>query len=204
MLKKFLIIAAFALHLPISLSAQSMPTREIKMPTETGLGVKSNDYHQFQKGFFASAEVSTAFSIHPNTKNVGLTELDIVGGYRFCDFLRVGLGLGGRLYFNAAELRTHDWALPLFVNVRGNFIPNAYNTVVPFWSFDIGTTFPDGFMIRPTVGIRVGQPRSAFIASLGYLGQNLRINKISEASEIAPARQHKFYNFITLKLGYEF
>lgn len=204
MLRKFLIITALAMSLPHCLSAQSKPTRDVKMPTETGLGIKFTDYNQFQNGFFASAEVSTAFSVHPNTKNVGLTELDLVGGYRFCDFLRIGLGIGGRFYFNAAEIRTHDWALPLFANFRGNFIPNAYYTVVPFWSFDIGTTFPDGFMIRPTVGIRVGQPRSAFIASLGYLGQNLRINKVSERPEIAHSRQHKFYNFITIKLGYEF
>ena len=84
--------------------------------------------------------------------------------------------------------------MPLFLNLRGNFIPTGYRDVVPFWSIDFGTTFPDGVMFRPTLGIRVGQQRSAFTVALGYLGQHFK--SLPDAPD--------FYSGITLKLGYEF
>lgn len=189
----------------IATNAQSKPTREVKIPTESGLGVKYVDYFQIERGFFATAEAVGGYSVELNRKNIGFSEIDIVGGYRFGDYLRAGIGLGGRYYIGATQIRTHNWALPLFANLRGNFIPNGYYSVVPFWSVDAGTTFPDGFMIRPTIGIRVGQQRSAFVASIGYMGQNLKIKKyISESGEMFVSDNRHFYNFITLKLGYEF
>ena len=203
-MKKLFLLIAVVCFANCILFAQSQPTRVVNMPTETGLGVQVKDYRQMQTGFFAAAEIVGGYSLEIGKKNVGFTELDLVGGYRFCDYLRVGLGLGGRYYYGSRSLTTHEWGLPLFVNLRGNFIPNDYYNVVPFWSFDMGTTFPDGFMIRPNIGMRIGQPRSAFVATIGYMGQTLRIHKKGEAPQIFDGRERKFYNFITLKIGYEF
>ena len=92
-----------------------------------------------------------------------------------------------------------EWAFPIFLNVRGNFIPTRYRDVVPYYSFDIGVTVRDGFMLRPTVGLRVGRERSAFLVGLGYVGQDL-----STYSRDNLRKTRRFVNFITLKLGYEF
>ena len=96
--------------------------------------------------------------------NFGYTEIDAVAGYRFNEYVRVGLGLGARYYFDNNKVRStlSEWAFPIFLNVRGNFIPTRYRDVVPYYSFDIGVTVRDGFMLRPTVGLRVGRERSAW------------------------------------------
>lgn len=178
---------------------QSNPTREVKMPTERNLSSKQTDYQELDKGFFMAGELSGGWSLNSGKSNLGFTELDATGGYRFSEYLRVGIGIGARVYIDNKDVRnmSHNWGMPLFLNLRGNFIPTDYREVIPFWSIDAGTTFPDGAMIRPTVGIRVGAPRSAFVASIGYLGQNLR-------TCVKPDKKHSFYSFITLKLGYEF
>lgn len=179
--------------------AQSTPTRVVKMPTEGNLGVNQTDYSDLSKGFFMAGEVSGGIAVNSGANNLSFTELSATGGYRFSEYLRVGIGIGARYYIDNKNVRymSHDWGLPLFVNVRGNFIPTVYRNVVPFWSMDLGTSFPDGVMVRPTVGIRVGQERSAFVASIGYMGQNIR-------TRFYPGKDHNFKSFITLKLGYEF
>lgn len=124
-----------------------------------------------------------------------------MAGYRFNEYVRVGLGLGARYYFDNNKVRStlSEWAFPIFLNVRGNFIPTRYRDVVPYYSFDIGVTVRDGFMLRPTVGLRVGRERSAFLVGLGYVGQDL-----STYSRDNLRKTRRFVNFITLKLGYEF
>lgn len=186
--------------------AQQNPThesRQVSMPTEKNLGVKSTDFAMQTQGFFCAAEASYAYSITHHRSGIQYGELDFTAGYRFDDFLRVGAGLGARNYFeNKGRAMSHDWGLPLYVHARGNFMGNAYRDVVPFWSCDLGTTFPDGFMFRPTVGIRVGQPRSAFVASIGYVGQQIREYKSIKDGK--PTVNHPFVSFLTVKLGYEF
>lgn len=171
------------------------PDSEVTMPVETGLGVSTQSYTDYQQGFFCVAQASTAYAVDSN-RNLGFTAIEAIGGYRFSDFLRVGVGLGARYYYHDSDVRamSHHWGMPLFVDVRGNFIPNGYRDAVPYWSLDLGTTFPDGVMVRPAIGLRVGQPRSAFIVSLGYVGQSIRVYEGCK----------KFRSGISLSLGYEF
>lgn len=171
--------------------------RDIRIPTEGGDDLNTKVYTEYNTGFFAAAELSTGMSLNgKGSRNWGFGEFDVVGGYRFSEYFRAGIGLGARYYFHLKGCRntSHNWGMPLFLNLRGNFIPTGYRDVVPFWSFDFGTTFPDGIMVRPAVGLRIGQKRSAFTISIGYLGQHLK------------SRPHtpEFYSGITLKLGYEF
>jgi len=201
-MKKQILIAILAIVAGsgIIANAQSKPTREVKMPEESGLGTSDSRYFDRADGFFISGELSGAYSLNRKNRDIGYTELDATAGYRVSEYFRGGIGLGARMYFHdKVRDMDHSWGLPLFLNARGNFIPTAYYNVVPFWSMDIGTTFPDGFMIRPSIGIRVGQQRSAFLVSVAYVGQQIR--------EIAPAgsgTEHNFKSFISLKLGYEF
>lgn len=194
-MKKLLIACACAAAV-LGVSAQNAVT----MPTEGTEHRLQKDYQAQNTGFYMAGEASGAYSLNGG-KHVSFTELDATGGYRFSEYLRAGIGIGARYYFNAAEVRRHHgkWGMPLYVNLRGNFIPTEERNVVPFWSVDLGATFPDGVMVRPTVGIRVGQPRNAFVASIGYVGQSLKV-----CPEKLNGKQNKLYNFITIKVGYEF
>lgn len=163
-----------------------------------------NDYAKYNTGLWYSIETNVGYSINVEDENIGFVDLDIVGGYRFNEYLRLGLGFGARYYINNDEYRSDnvEWAFPLFFNVRGNIIPSKYRNIVPFYSFDIGGVCRDGFMMRPTIGVRFGEPRSAFVLGLSYMGQSVKGYYISELGE--QINKNKFTSFIALKLGYEF
>jgi hypothetical protein len=83
--------------------------------------------------------------------------------------------------------------------VRGNFIPTQYRSVVPYYSFSIGGSIRDGFFFRPTVGLRIGQQRSAFLVSLSYVGQSMKGYKWNKELKYVD-----YVSFISLGIGYEF
>ena len=183
-----------------SVAASAQINQVTRLP-QVGAPEKQADYTSVGSGFWMAAEASAAYSCRLFNSNFGYTEIDAVAGYRFNEYVRVGLGLGARYYFDNNKVRStlSEWAFPIFLNVRGNFIPTRYRDVVPYYSFDIGVTVRDGFMLRPTVGLRVGRERSAFLVGLGYVGQDL-----STYSRDNLRKTRRFVNFITLKLGYEF
>lgn len=153
------------------------------------------DYTKNDTGFWISGQLLGAYSLRTHHTNRPLTELNVTGGYRFNEYLRVGIGFGARTYFgnDALRERSSSWAFPLFANVRGNIIPTGYRNVVPYYSLDLGGVIQDGFMWRPTIGIRVGQPRSAFLLGLTYIGQ---CGKFVDNC--------KYSSFLGLTLGYEY
>ena len=183
-----------------SVAATAQINQVTRLP-EVGASEKQADYTSAGSGFWMAAEASAAYSCRLFNSNFGYTEIDAVAGYRFNEYVRVGLGFGARYYFDNNQVRStlSEWAFPIFLNVRGNFIPTRYRDVVPYYSFDIGGTVRDGFMLRPTVGLRVGRERSAFLVGLGYVGQDLSTYSRDNLRET-----RRFVNFITLKLGYEF
>ena len=83
---------------------------------------------------------------------------------------------------------------PIYANVRGNIISQDNRSVVPYWSFNIGGAIRDGFLVSPTIGIRVGEQRNAFIAGISY-GYN-EIKGYENGK--------KGINFVLMRLGYEF
>ena len=162
------------------------------------------NYSSSETGFWIAAEAVGGYSCRLYNSNFALAEIDVTAGYRFSEYIRVGAGFGGRYYFDNDKVRynSSEWAFPIYVNARGNFIPTNYRTTVPYWSCDLGGTILDGFMLRPTVGLRIGQPRSAFLIGLTYTGQSL---KGFTWNERGTRDSHtKFVSFISLKLGYEF
>lgn len=163
-----------------------------------------NDYSTYETGFWWSTELQGGYSCNLEDANVGMVELDAIGGYRFNQYAKIGVGFGARYYFNNDKVRysSVEWAFPLYLNVRGNFIPEEYRTVVPYYSVDLGTTFRDGVFFRPTIGIRVGSQRSAFLLGLSYMGQQLKCFTLGEND--LRAEKKKFTSFVVLKVGYEF
>lgn len=164
---------------------------------------KYQEYTDRNSGFFWAAELMGGYSCRLNRSNFGFVELDAVAGYRINEYLNVGAGLGGRYYFDNDRVRysTIKWGVPLFVDVRGQFIPSFNRNVVPYYSFDIGGTFRDGFMMRPTLGLRIGENRSAFLIGLAYTGQQITSYFYKNNFK---NKKGKFASFITLKIGYQF
>lgn len=179
----------------------SVPEKGMLKPAE---GYYSSPY-QADKGIWWSVETVSGYSIRLGSgdKNGGFEEVDVAGGYRFNEYLRIGLGIGGRFYYNGDNFRyhSHKWAMPVYANIRGGFMPHAERTVTPFYSLDIGASIADGFMVRPTVGIKIGARRSAFLLGLSYMGQCMRVWTLTNNATATPRR---FVSFAALKLGYEF
>lgn len=152
------------------------------------------DYSQLDKGFFIAPEVQASYSCLSENNMIGV-ELGVVGGYRFNEYLRVGLGLGARYYINDnVRYQNSLWAMPIYANIRGNIISMEHRHIIPYYSFDIGATIGDGFFFRPTIGLRFGEPRSAFLLGVTYWCQNIKFN----------SGRNKLTSFFGLKLGYEF
>lgn len=152
------------------------------------------DYRKSSGRFFFAAELQAAYAITPLTSAGFATDFNVVGGARFNEYVRVGLGVGARYNINGSQFRskdiTSDWSFPIFVNVRGNIISEEYRDAVPYYSLDAGYTIGDnGFMIRPSLGYRFGIPYSAFLVAVTYCGQMSGGN---------------FLSFVGIKLGYEF
>lgn len=182
----------------------NMPTEHLENNTE---GSRLHDYPKYETGFWFSAEALGGYSanVSKGKHNTPFAEVDVYAGYRINEFARVGLGLGGRYYFDPDYLRrvSHNWAMPIMFNVRGNFIPQEYRTVVPYYSVDIGSSITDGFMFRPTIGIRCGERRSAFLLGVTYMMQNMRgLKENKETLEWDNATLQT--SFFALRLGYEF
>lgn len=177
---------------------------EVRRMPEVNKDNLQHNYSADNTGFWIAAEAVGGYSCRLYNSNFALAEIDVTAGYRLNEYLRVGLGFGGRYYFDNSAVRYNgsEWAFPLYANARGNFIPTDYRTTVPYWSFDLGGTILDGFMMRPTVGLRIGQKRSAFLLGLTYTGQSLKGYTINERGTRDP--KTKFVSFISLKLGYEF
>ena len=203
MVKKFLLpLAAIAL----SCMAASAQENQVKRLPEVDATQQYREYRTLDRGFFIAAELSGGYSCRISNPNLGYAELDAVAGYRFNEFLQVGAGVGARYYFNNDEVRytTIKWAAPLFINVRGNIIPHQYRKVVPYYSVDMGGTFRDGFMFRPSVGLRIGQPRSAFLVGLAYMAQGMDTAGWTGEGHRVKYKENSVVSFITLKIGYQF
>ena len=93
--------------------------------------------------------------------------------------------------------------MPIMINFRGNIIPQDYRTVVPYYSVDVGSTITDGFLLRPTLGIRCGERRSAFLLGVSYM---LQVMSGYESKYEPGNLNEKTLNtsFFGLRIGYEF
>lgn len=154
------------------------------------------DMNDNDTGFWMSAQINGSYSVFLSSRCAPWTEFDVVGGYRFSQYLKVGIGIGGRYYFDNSRLRSknEEWSFPIFATVRGNFITDAYRDVTPYYSVDLGGAIQDGFMWRPTVGLRIGQSRSAFLVGITYTGQSLKY----------VTGKDRYVSGLGITLGYEY
>lgn len=197
MMKKtlFLILSCI-----IGLTTSLAQENHINRIPETGFDPEQKQYNTFEKGFWIAAEALGGPSLHLKGHNMGFVEVDVAAGYRFNQFFKVGLGLGGRYYIDQSYLRRSSikWGMPIFATVRGNIISGTYRKVVPYWGVEAGASIRDGAFFRPSIGLSIGEFRNAFTITLSYMGQN--IATLNEAGDKAG----KYTSFVALRLGYEF
>lgn len=162
----------------------------------------------FNRGFWLAADLSGGYSLRFSNPEVGYAEMDVSGGYRFSGYLRLGLGLGARWYSsgeNKLRRSSMRWGMPVYATARGNFIGDEYRTTVPCWSVDVGASVRDGFMLRPSVGLRIGMPRKAFTLALSYMLQNQRgLDYRYINPRPSPRKVNRAVSFIGLRIGFEY
>lgn len=153
------------------------------------------DYNYYNRGFWAAIELDGGYLLN-RKDNAGYTELHFIAGYRINEFIKFGAGFGGRFYINnnAVRCENYKWSFPLFLSVRGNIIPELHKDVVPFYSAELGSAINDGLYFRPALGLRIGEPRSAFTIALTYTAQRLKMEPERKATS----------SFVGLKIGWEF
>lgn len=204
MVRKILMACAATLFM---ISPAFSQENEVRRMPSVNTEKLQKDYSTFDTGFWISAEAVGGYSCRLMHSNFSFAEVDVTGGYRFNEYLKVGIGFGGRYYFDNSKVRysSSEWSFPIYANVRGNFIPTAYRSVVPYYSVDLGGTVRDGFLFRPAVGLRIGQKRNAFLVALAYTGQGLQSYEYEPTPLfVKKEKKNKFVSFISLKLGYEF
>lgn len=162
------------------------------------------DRHEPTKSrFWAAPELTVSLGQSGPGGRTLPTELTGVFGYRFSDYLRIGAGIGARMYLYNSKTRYKDskFSFPLYANVRGNFIPSRGHECVPYYSLDAGVALGDGPMVRPMLGLRFGQERSCFLFGVGYTGQSLLSYTGTGANRVSKRR---FMSFVSVRFGYEF
>lgn len=180
--------------LAFSLCAQAQ-YRDVNLP-EKPKESKYEDYYKKEKGFWCSAELEGGSSIMIDASNMQYTSLSFIGGYRFSEYLRVGLGLGARLYVNNANVRlsVNPFSFPVFAHARGNIISAYDRDGVPMWSVSIGGLVNDGFFLSPTIGYSFGGLRNNI-----FVGINYTLTTFTNY-----VRKNVAYSYLGVKVGYEF
>ena len=170
------------------------------------------NYTAVTRGFWGAVEVSGGCSADhdPAIQTVVPVELQLTGGYRFNEFIQVGVGVGFRNYIDNAKARyyinsdgdyeaDYGWAFPIYVNARGLFLSDQSRTAVPYWSVSMGHTINDGFLFSPTFGLRIGsRERHHFLLGLGYTAQYTRLKAVDTPYK------YGCLSLLQLKLGYQF
>ena len=156
-----------------SFSCAYSQNKVIKMPEQP---TKGKNIAERDNGFWCATDAGGGSTLMANRKNVAMIEASFSGGYRFNQYLKVGAGLGVLYYPNNDNVRNTNYhvAMPLFLNAHGNFLSEEIRRTVPFWSVNIGSTIPDGFFMTPSVGLRIGEKRSAFLVSVGYTLRHMK------------------------------
>lgn len=169
--------------------------RDVKLPEKP----KQKGYTDFtnqDQGFWFAVEFDGGSSIMSQRTNMQYVELTTTVGYRFNEFIRVGAGVGGKMYVHNAKVRNTDnkFGVPIFANLRGNLLSAAERDGVPFWSINIGGITKEGFMFSPTVGYNFGGLRNNFLIGITYTLTNFTDWTDTKTT----------YSYFGLKLGYEF
>lgn len=187
--------------------------REIKrgahtLPANPQLS-KYIDYGESDRGYWTSVELHGGGCLEIEGKiNLSYIEFQWINGYRLSEYFKIGVGLAGRYYItdNARyridesnhKVAAYRWSIPVFLNLRGNFIAQRSRMFAPYWSMDIGYAIFDNFFFSPTLGVRIGGARHNCLIGISYTGQIANFNH-----GITPYT-NGYLNILTARVAYEF
>lgn len=192
-MKRLMLSAALALAV-ISASAQQRHSG-YTLP-DTPKRAAYTDYSSLDRGFWCAVQLTPAITSDRVGRCKGLAQADVVAGYRFNEFFRVGLGIspginaGTRIFPKDGGGPYPIYSMPIYADVRGNIISQESRMAVPYWSVDAGYTINDGIYLSPTMGVRFGSVRNNLLVGLTYIFQ--RVGSVNS------------YNAAGLRLGFEF
>ncbi len=174
---------------------------DVKLPQKPNRPAYT-DHQLTDKGFWCAAELEGGSTVLLEKTNMQAVQLTYTAGYRLNEYLRVGVGFGGKYYVNNNSARrgtANEWTLPIFVNVRGNIMSQTDRSVVPYWSVNVGAAVNDGFFFAPTIGARFGEKRNSWLLGLTYSFNCLNQNHVPEGFAGPKAASS-----LSLHIGYEF
>lgn len=189
-MKKHLLIIMAILGLAATASAQ------VRLPEKPKRASGHTDYQVEESGYWIGAFLDGYFASNGRSM-AGAAQFNIVNGYRFSEFLKVGIGVAPRYYFKAnadfCGQNGQPFSVPIYADVRGN-INAQYDAMFAFcWSADLGYTINEGVYASPFIGIRVGDIRHDFTVGFSYAFQGHKV-----ADEDRPI------HLVGLRIGYEF
>jgi len=157
-MKKLIAVAAFVLMMVPALAQNHTGYALPEEPKRA----KYIDFPSQDKGFWFAVQAAPAVMTSEGFSG----QLDLMLGYRFGEFFKVGPGVSPR--FSAS-----GFSMPIYLDLRGNIISQESRMAVPYWSLDAGYSIGNvkGIYASPTFGVRVGMPRNNFIAGLSYILQ---------------------------------
>lgn len=157
------------------------------------------DYSIKDSGWWCAAQLNGGVASTTDAHYSAVYQVDFVNGYRFSEFLKVGIGVSPRLYGggNGFPLREDGrsivYSLPIYVDLRGNIISQADTMFAPYWNVDLGYSINEGIYLSPCVGMKFGGIRHNFIVGISYGLQGHKTESYN-----------KPIHLLGLKAGYEF
>lgn len=175
------------------------------------------DYDAKPNGWWCAVEVMGGGSVdanyNPNLYNIGFS---FINGYRFNQWIRIGIGIGFRYYITTDQSFYHEdkylvenkiyepkmlipkdapapqykgvtyngtpWSVPLFIDIRGNFMNDDTRQVVPYWAFDFGYTFSGKYL--PGTEPILGEDSEGVLCSWYYTDK--AVSKLGDGIFFAP------------------
>jgi hypothetical protein len=153
-MKKLLIIAIILMSF---VSGWAQHNENITLP-ERPKRAKYVDYSTKRTGYWLAAQVGAGFSTIPSV----YAQFDFVNGYRFSEFLKVGIGISPKVGTNGTS------SIPVYAEVRGNIISQEDTMFAFYWNADIGYAINGGFYASPGIGVRFGGIRHNILAGIYY------------------------------------
>lgn len=191
-MKKVVFFILLFAHISALSTAQN---RQVILPQKP-VSNTYKDYSSDVTPFWFGVEAEGGSSIMEFKPNMQYVSVNVIGGYRFSEFMRLGIGFGGRAYVHNADVRDtrSKFGIPLFINARGNMLSAYDRDGVPYWSVNVGTVTHEAFYFNPTIGYSFGGLRNNFLIGLSYT--------LSTFKDYT--KTNRVYSYFGLKLGYEY
>lgn len=169
--------------------------QDVKLPEKPKNRTHFRDYSIQSSGYWSTIEAFGGATVMLKRHNIASIGATWVNGYRFNEYLKVGIGFGVKYIINNNKVRRSSipWTFPILADVRGNIISQQDRGAIPYWSLDVGGELRGGFLFSPTIGYRFGQDRKSLTIGICY-----------QLTHTYTKNDNELLNGLLAKIGYEF